>query len=344
MAFPALSGLAAPECLWLRAKLDPYSTQGRGILYMIQRIFQMTFMAILISGAIAPTRAQDKDAASIQAALHAKLDAQINRVAGKLDGVMGFTIKDLTTGESFERNAGLVFPTASSIKLAILLELMRQDQVGKLSLNEKHIIRHRELPMDDTDPILHMLGDGTASMSLRDVATFMVVLSDNGATNILIDRVGMANVNAEIARLGLGQTKLRRKMIDIEAAKEGRENVSTPGELAALLEKIHRGGVLDAAHTREYFDLIGLPKDSLFNKSLPATVRIEDKPGALDAVRCDAGIIEIPGHPYVMSVMTTYLATNGEGERAVEQVARLVYDYFDRLNRSSAYGRFISEK
>ncbi|HEV2491829.1 MAG TPA: serine hydrolase [Terriglobia bacterium] len=304
-------------------------------------------LSLLVFAFLMPSpaaRAQQPPAATPQSDLHAKLESQMMHVADHLDGVLGYAIKDLATGESFEHNADLVFPTASSIKLTVLLELMRQDQEGKLSLNEKHTIRHSELPPGDTDPILHMLGDGTATMTLRDIATFMVVLSDNGATNILIDRVGMDNVNAETARLGLAQTHLRRHMIDIEAARHGKENVSTPRELAALLEKVKSGSVLDAAHTKEYFDLLALPKDSLFNKALPPTVRIEDKPGALDAVRCDAGIIEIAGHPFVMSVMTTYLATNDAGENAVKRIARLAYEYFDRLSRSSAYGRVISEK
>lgn len=311
---------------------------------MRSRCLLMVVWVICAFVVVIPVRAQVKSSGSLQAELHTKLDAELNRTVDRLHGVMGYAIKDLTTGESFNRNAGLVFPTASSIKLAVLLELMRQDQEGKLSLDEKHTVRHSELPPGDTDPILHMLGDGTASMTLRDVATFMVVLSDNGATNILIDRVGMANVNTGITRMGLSETKLRRHMIDIEAARRGNENVSTPGELSTLLEKVHGGNVLDPTHAKEYFDLIGLPKNSMFNQALPSTVRIEDKPGELDAVRCDAGIIEIPGHPFVMTVMTSYLASNEEGERAVKEVARLAYEYFDRLARSSAYGRFISEK
>ncbi len=290
------------------------------------------------------TPGQEKGQPSLQAELHARLENEINRVATGLRGVMGFVVKDLTTGESFFRNADLVFPTASSIKLAVLLELMRQDQDMKLSLNEKHTVRRSELPVGDTDPLLGMLGDGTATMTLRDIATFMVVLSDNGATNILIERTGLENINAGIERLGLSRTRLLRKMIDIEAARQGKENVSTPRELATLLEKIRLGNALDADHTREYLRMIGLPKDSLFNKALPQTVRIEDKPGSLDAVRCDAGIIEIPGHPFVMSVMTTYLENGDDGERAVKEVARLVYDYFDRVGRSSPYGRVISER
>jgi len=87
-----------------------------------------------------------------------------------------------------------------------------------------------------------------------------------------------------------------------------------------------------------------LPKESLFNHALPAGARAEDKPGALEAVRCDTGIIEIPGHPLAITVMTTYLAAEEDGERAVKTIAHLAYDYIDLLAHASAYGRVISEK
>jgi len=288
--------------------------------------------------------AQETAPATLQAALHEQFEAGMRQTARRLDGVAGYSIKDLTTGESFYLNADLVFPTASSIKLAVLLELMRQAQEGKLSLDEKHTVRHTETTVGDDEPILAMLGDGTVTMSLRDIATFMVVLSDNSATNILIDRVGLDNVNSEIARLGLRETHLRRKMIDIEAARQGKENVSTPREMMTLVEKVHAGEVLDPAHTKDYFSLLALPKDSLFRKALPSSVTIEDKPGALDAVRCDTGVIEVQGHPFAISVMTTYDSDNAEGERSVKEIARLAYDYFSRLAGSSAYGRVISER
>jgi beta-lactamase class A len=279
---------------------------------------------------------------SLQGAYHAKAEHDMNAVADHLQGVMGFAIQDLATGESFYRLPDTVFPQASSIKLTILLDLLRQDQEGKLLLDEKHTIRHSETVAGD--PILYMLGDGTDTMTLRDIATFMVVLSDNSATNILIDKAGMANVNAEIARLGLKETKLRRHMMDLDAAKQGNENVSTPREMMTLLEKVHAGEALDKTHTAEYFRLLELPKSSEFHTALPDTVTIADKPGALEAVRCDSGIIEIPGHPFVLTVMTAYLTHEDQGERAIEDVARIAYAYFDRLARSSPYGRVISEK
>lgn len=306
------------------------------------RSFLFVLILALTSEAGQPPRAQEISPATLQAALHGRLEAEMQRVAQRLDGVLGYAIKDLSTGESFYLNADLVFPTASSIKLTVLLELLRQAEEGKLSLDEKHTVRRTETVAGD--PILYMLGDGTVTMTLRDLATFMVVLSDNSATNILIDRVGMANVNAGIARLGLTQTHLRRRMIDLEAARRGNENVSTPRELTALLEKIRAGQTLNPARTEEYFSLLRLPKTSLFNQALPSTVPIADKPGALEAVRCDAGIIEIQGHPIAMSVMTTYLGRDEDGEVAVKEIGRLAYAHFDRLSRASAYGRVISEK
>jgi beta-lactamase class A len=306
---------------------------------MRNRVWMLTVGCSLLLGLATPARAQN---AALQAAYRAKMQSQLSAVADHLNGVMGYVIKDLKTGESFDRNPDVVFPQASSIKLTILLELLRQDQEGKLSLDEKHTIRRSETVGGDA--IIYLLGDGTVTMTWRDLATFMVVLSDNSATNMLIDRVGMANVNAEVQRLGLTQTKLRRRMMDLQAAQQGNENVSTPREMALLLEKVHAGQALDPAHTREYFRLLELPKESEFHAALPDTVQIADKPGSLEAVRCDTGVVEIPGHPFVISVMTTYLADEGAGERAIEQVARLAYDYFDRLARSSAYGRIISEK
>ena len=304
-----------------------------------QSLRALALLLILLAAA-ATLHAQE----TLQSALHTKLEARLANTADHLDGVMGYAIKDLSTGETFSRLPDTVFPQASSIKLTVLLELMRQAQDGKLSLDEKHTLLRREMTQGDTEPILTMLGDGTVTLTLRDLAKFMVVLSDNTATNILIDRLGMDNINSGIIRLGLHETKLRRHMIDLDAAKKGNENVSTPRDMLTLLEKVNSGQALDATHTKEYFDLLRLPKDSEFHKALPEDVSIADKPGTLEGVRCDTGSIDIPGHPFIMSVTTAYVARGDDGERAVEEVARLAYHYFDRLSRSSSYGRVISFK
>ncbi len=304
----------------------------------ILRAHRAVSLIIYALTAVMPLHAQE----TLSSAMHARLEAQLNKVADHLDGAMGYAIKDLASGETFTRLPDTIFPQASSIKLTVLLELLRQAQGGKLSLSEKHTLRRNEMTRNDTEAILNKLGDGTVTMSLRDLAIFMVVLSDNTATNILIDRLGMDNINSGIARMGLKETKLRRHMIDLEAARQGNENVSTPREMLTLLEAVHAGKALDAEHSREYFDILKLPKESEFHKALPETASIADKPGSLEGVRCDSGLIDLPGHPFIMSITTTYLGNDADGERAVEDIARLAFDYFDRLAKSSPYGRVIS--
>ena len=307
---------------------------------MRRRIWQLSLLVVSLAASPSGVAAQE----SLQAALHGALQRDLEQVADRLDGVLGYAISDLSTGETFTRLPDTVFPQASSIKLTVLLELLRQEQEGKLSLEEKHTIRRKEMTCGDPEPILNKLGDGTVSMALRDLAVFMIVLSDNSATNILIDRLGMENINAEIQRLGLKQTRLRRRMIDLEAARQGYENVSTPREMMTLLEKVFRGDALDASHTEEFLRILRLPKpteQSDFRRAMPADVVIADKAGSLDGVRCDSGIIEVAGHPIILCVMTTYLHNDGEGEHAIEEAARLAYSYFSRLAKSSPYGRLI---
>ena len=206
---------------------------------------------------------------TLQTALHAQLESRLSGVAEHLNGVMGYAIKDESTGETFLHLPDTVFPQASSIKLTVLLELMRQAQEGQLSLGEKHTLRRSEMTRNDTEPILTMLGDGTVSMSLRDLAIFMVVLSDNTATNILIDRLGMDNINAGAIRLGLKETKLRRHMIDLEAGKKGNENVSTPREMLSLLEKVRAARRWTRHTPRSTLTFSGCPRRANFTRHSP---------------------------------------------------------------------------
>ena len=97
----------------------------------------------------------------------------------------------------------------------------------------------------------------------------MVDVSDNSATNVLIDRVGMENVNALMDSLGLSHTRLRRKMMDVKAAGEGRENISTPREMMTLLEAIYQGKVLNKEMTDDFLKMLSTHKESFIPRDLP---------------------------------------------------------------------------
>ena len=275
-----------------------------------------------------------------------KLETRVEEIAARLDGVMGVAILDLTDGRILLRNADRVFPTASSIKIAILLELYRQDQEaragakGKAKLNELYTFDPKDLVEDSQ--IMAGLTPGVTRVTNRDLAQFMVAVSDNAATNVLIDRVGMQNVNATLRSLGLTKTMLRRKMIDIAAARRGDENVSTPQEMARLLEMIYKGKALNQELTGDLIkQLKTLKKDSYLSYELPTGVDIADKPGSLEGVRNDSGIIFAQNRPFAISVMTAYDRDEKAAERAIGEVALEAYHYFEMRGKTSAYGRAL---
>jgi beta-lactamase class A len=154
-----------------------------------------------------------------QELLWQKLETSVTDTDRSLDGVMGVAIVDLTDNHQYLLHADDVYPQASSIKIAVLAELYRQSQQGKLKLTDSYTVNASDL-VPDSD-IMGGLTPGVTKLTLRDVATMMVAVSDNSATNVLIDRVGMDNVNALMTSLGLKHTLLRRKMMDLKAAGEG---------------------------------------------------------------------------------------------------------------------------
>ena len=275
-----------------------------------------------------------------QKVLWQKLESTIHDVDQNLDGVMGVAIEDLTTGKQFLLHENEVFAQASSIKITVLADLFLQAQQGKLKLTDLYTVESADL-VPDSD-IMGGLTPGVTRITLRDLATMMVAVSDNSATNVLIDRVGMANVNVMLDSLGLAHTRLRRKMMDVEAARQGRENISTPREMMTLLEDIYRGKLLDKESTAEFFKVLSTNKDSWIPRDLPAEVKIANKPGSLEAVRNDSGIVFVEGRPYVICVMTAFLANERDGEQAISKISLAAWRMFDRLSRASEYGRVVS--
>jgi beta-lactamase class A len=277
-----------------------------------------------------------------------KLEATVKETNRGLDGTMGVAILDLTDGRTFLLNENHVFAQASSIKVAVLAELYRQQQQsedgisGKAKLSDLYTVDAHDLVADSA--IMGGLTPGVTRVTNRDLATFMVAVSDNSATNVLIDRVGMQNVNAMLDSLGLHQTRLQRKMMDVKAAQEGRENISTPNEMMGVLTAVYRNKVFKKALTDDFFKVLGTPKASDIPRYIPEDVVCANKPGELAGVRNDVGIVFVLNRPFVIVEMTAYLKRELDGDDAIAKIAGAAYEYFDRVARSSGYGRIISER
>lgn len=303
-------------------------------------------LILLISSAITLQAAAqccpEKPATEKRQALWQKLQTDIRQVDQQLDGVLAVAIKDLTSNEEFFLRGDEIMPQASSIKIAVLANLYLQAQQGKLKLSDAYVVRKEDL-VSGSD-ILLGLTPGVTRLTLSDLATMMVAVSDNSATNVLIDRVGMENVNAMLDKLGLHGTRLSRKMMDLKAASEGRENVSTPREMMTLLETIYRGKLLNKEMTEAFLKTLSTHKESSMLQGLPDDAVAANKPGELEAVRNDSGIVLIKGRPFILCVMTTYLKDEKDGSAAIRRISALAYSYFDRVARASDYGRVVSPK
>jgi len=277
-----------------------------------------------------------------------KLEARVDEIAERFDGVMGIAIVDLADQRAILRNTDQVFPTASSIKIAILLELYRQEQQarggtpGKAKLDDTYTFDAKDVV--DGSQIMTGLTSGVTRLTNRDLAQFTVAVSDNAAANVLIDRVGMQNVNATLRNLGLTKTTLRRKMMDIAAAKRGEENVSTPQEMTRLLEAIYKGKALDKELTDALLKQLSTKKESYTPRQLPPDVQVANKPGDLDGVRTDSGIVFAKNRPFAISVMTAYDRDERAAEGAIAEIALEAFHYFEMRGKTTEYGRVLDQK
>lgn len=321
--------------------------EGSFVLKQIVRVLLCLLFFSANAAAQGAPQTQTAETAK-QQSLWTKLESTISEVDQHLDGVLGVAIEDLTTGQRFLLRADSVFPQASSIKIAVLAELYHQAQLsahgtpGKAKLSDLYTVQSSDL-VPDSD-IMGGLTPGITRVTNRDLAIMMVAVSDNSATNVLIDRVGMDNVNALLDSLDLHHTRLRRKMMDVKAAAAGRENISTPEEMLTLLEKLYQGKILDQEMTADFFKILGTHKSGFIPRDLPDNLQIANKPGELEAVRNDSGIVFLHNRPYILCVMTTYLTRERDGEDAIAKVSAAAYSMFDRLARSSPYGRIISDR
>ncbi|MEN9818116.1 MAG: hypothetical protein RLZ32_1996 [Gemmatimonadota bacterium] len=271
-----------------------------------------------------------------RALLEMQFRAALGGIAARTPGIVGIAVADLTSGERFTVHETFAFPQGSAIKIPILVELFRQAEAGRIQLEERVPVRSAD-QVGGTG-VAQWFGDGTSLLSWRDLATLMIVLSDNTATNLLIDRLGMASVNATMAALGAGDVRLQRLMIRPLSSARGEENLATPAGALTVLERLHRCALpMSRARCDDLRRILEHPKDGALPASVPAGVRVAWKPGSVEGVETAWGIVALPGRPYALAVMTTY-GDAAPGQQAIRAVADAAYEHFRRVARASGYG------
>ncbi len=264
-----------------------------------------------------------------------RFQANLETLAREVDGVLGVHVIDLTSGRTFGVGDTLVFPQGSAIKVAILLELYRRAEKGELRLTDRLPVRASD--RTGGSGLLDALTDGGSELALRDLAMFMIRISDNTATNILIDRLGMERVNLTMKELGFPEIKLQRKMIRPQESVKGNENIATPRAAATLMSRIHKCDVpVSRAACDDLRGILAIPKAGALSNAVPANVRVEWKPGGILGVETFWGVVNLPGRPYAIAAMLNY---GGDSTaRDMGKVAAAAYVYFSRLAGVTPYG------
>ncbi len=265
----------------------------------------------------------------MDAILWEKLSESIEWAAEEFDGVMGVSTKDLNTGDAISVNGDEQFLAASSIKIPILIELYKKARAGTLDL-EKEVVVPDDVKVGGTG-VIKELGDVT--LTIQNLITLMITVSDNTATNMLIDIAVMDDVNATMKELGLNVTRLLRKMQDYEAIAQGKENYSTPNEFTRLMEILHTGEGLDPWIAEQALTVLKKPKTTTINRLLPYDVEIASKYGNMRNSYCDVALVYHSQSPYIISVMTKYIPTDDIRKQrtidAISNVSKTVYDHFN---------------
>ena len=275
-------------------------------------------------------------------------------------GVVGLAARRLTTKRTIEHNSDAVFFTASTFKVPILAEMYRQIDAGILDPAQR---------VDLTDDlrvpgsgVLRELGSGLRP-TLHDLAMLMIIVSDNLATDILYDIVGKDNIEKTMTDLGLTNTKLRmscRELLfslagvpvsnsledfwevsdrveqgyrgltqDCDALNEDKSDVSSPSDMARLLEQVHDGDFLSNESREGMLHILKRQKlQSIIPYYLPKDVVAAHKTGGVHSVRCDVGIVWGPTGPYTIAIMAKQITDSTDLDTKLARISQIVYEEF----------------
>jgi serine-type D-Ala-D-Ala carboxypeptidase (penicillin-binding protein 5/6) len=261
------------------------------------------------------------------------------------EGEVAVAVKHLTTSESFNHQADEPMPTASLIKLPIMVEAYRQVSEGKFSLTDTVIFRD-----EDKTPgsgILSTHFSSGASFTVRDAIRLMIAYSDNTATNLVLTQIGLPATGQTMEKLGLPNTKVHAfvfrpdSSLAPERSKQFGLGSTTANEMIRLVEMIHAKKIVTAEACDAMLDHLRNCQDKRLSRLLPPGVKVAHKTGSVAAVRTDAGLIEAKSGPIAICVLTRNnkdqrWTDENAAEVLTSKIARAVYDHFEGASPTAA--------
>lgn len=258
------------------------------------------------------------------------LQGYVRKAVKAYKGEAAFVIKDLDMGWQIESHKDTAIPSASLVKIPIMLSYFCAANEGKLKLDNAIILKQS----DKTD------GSGTLKNSppgtgykIADLIYLMITESDNTAANMLIENMGFDELNRYFSKIGLKHTNLARKMMDFKLRKDGVENYTTAGDMAYILDELYRGKFLNKNISKKCLELLSEQKiNDRIPKKLPNDITVAHKTGLENGVCHDVGIVYTNKGDFLICVLAKHgFGTARPTKRLISRLSLLTYNYYSNF-------------
>lgn len=252
-----------------------------------------------------------------------KLDAMVSHYPGRVS----VYLKDLKSGRTWTHNPDDLFPAASLIKVPILISTFYKIKDGGLSLDETLTITRRNRRGGSGS--LKWRPDGT-KLTLRDTLVHMINESDNTATQMVLERLGLGYVQQQFPRMGLLYTGIYEEGMSIKGGRVAHENYTTAREMEMLEEKIYRGQAVDKPSSDMMLEILKKPKAvaARLAKGMPRGWEIAHKTGLLRQACHDSAIFLTPNGDYAVTVLTGQNASYSQAKNFITKLAHVTFENF----------------
>jgi beta-lactamase class A len=267
------------------------------------------------------------------------LNSRIESLVSAHKGKVAVALKHLRTGETYIQSADDVMPTASLIKLAVMVEVYYQADRGEVKLEDMLTLTKEEM-VQGSGILTDHFSPG-AKFSLRDAVRLMIVYSDNTATNLVLEQVGIKSVNERTAKLGLKETRINAKVfkgsttsVDPARTRQYGLGSTTAREMLTLLEMLYRGEAVSAEASKAMIEHLKKCEDKdKFSRFLPKGVTTAHKTGSVSDARTDAGLIFFKEGPVALVVLTNQnedksWTPDNAGNKLCAEIARAVVEHY----------------
>jgi len=217
-----------------------------------------------------------------------------------------------------------VFSSASLIKVPILLAVL--DHLERTNQSLDHRL---EITPENVVEFSVLTEQKVTTCTIYELLVWMIITSDNSATNVLIDYIGMEGLNHYFSNFGLTQTKLQRKMMDFKRLEQGFDNVTTARDMAHVFTSLYRQTLLSQNNNTIAIDI--LSRQRIYEglkRYLVGDVKIAHKTGGLETVDHDVGIIYTETVDYIIGVFVTEVSNNDEARQLIGRISKVVYNEF----------------